>query len=76
MKQTRTESLLTEDLYIPYYANIGQIICANVAALTVDWKQQKINCSELVIFQFTVSRFHTYLLAALDLKTEAKLDDC
>lgn len=40
MKQTRTESLLTADLYTPYYANIGQIICANVAALRGDWKQQ------------------------------------
>ena len=61
MKQTTTESLLTADLYIPYYANIGQIIYANVAALRVDWKQQKINCSELVLFQFTVYRFHGYL---------------
>lgn len=41
VKQTWTQSFLTEDLYRPYCANIGQVICANVAALWLAWEQQK-----------------------------------
>lgn len=72
-KETRTKSLLTADLHIPDSANMGQIICANVAALRVDWDCSQRRLVQSLCYFSSLCPDSVDLQAALNSKAKAKL---